>query len=83
VPRERALIPASVLVAARQPQLRFQQGCSCAHSLQHHVVRLVGRILNCCQNGVAFKIGIVLQNLLVRRPGAEEFQPGMWGRKRS
>jgi hypothetical protein len=54
-----------------------------SHSLQHHVVRLVCRILNCCQNVVTFKIGIVLQNLLVRRPGAEELQPGMWGRKKS
>ena len=45
-----------------------------SHSLQHHVVRLVCRILNCCQNVVPFKIGIVLQNLLVRRPGAEKLQ---------
>ena len=43
-----------------------------SHALQHHVVRLVCGILNCCQNVVTFKIGIVLQNLLVRRLGAEE-----------
>jgi hypothetical protein len=73
VPRERALVPASVPVAARLPQLQFQQGRSWAHSLQHHVVRLVCRILNCCRNAVTFKIGMVRQNLLVRRPGAEEF----------
>src|ERR1035437_1073744 len=45
-----------------------------SHALQHHVVRLVCGILNCCEDVVTFKIGIVLQNLLVRRPGAEELQ---------
>jgi hypothetical protein len=81
VPRERALIPASVPVAVRQTQLRFPQGCSWAHSLQYHVVRLVRGILNCCQNVVAFKIGIVLQNFLVRRSGAEEFDQADSGRR--
>ena len=38
------------------------------------MVRLVGRILNCCQDVITLKIGIVLQNLLVRRPGAQELQ---------
>jgi hypothetical protein len=38
------------------------------------VVCLVGRILNGCQNVITLKIGIVLQNLLVRRPGTEELQ---------
>src|ERR1039458_7824761 len=31
-PRERALIPASAPAAVRQPQLRFQQGYSWAHT---------------------------------------------------
>jgi hypothetical protein len=44
-----------------------------SRSLQYHVVRLVCGILNCCQNIVTFEIGIILQNLLGRRPGAEEF----------
>jgi hypothetical protein len=41
----------------------------------------VGRILNCCQNVVTFKIGIVLQNLLVRRPVAEELDSADSGRR--
>ena len=52
-----------------------------SHSLQHQVVRLVCRILNCCQNVVTFKIGIVLQNLLVRRPSAAELDSADSGRR--
>ena len=45
------------------------------------MVRLVCRILNCCQNVVAFKIGIVLQNLIAKRPGAEELDSADSGRR--
>ena len=38
------------------------------------MVRLVGRILNSCQNVLTLKIGIVLQDLLVRCPSTEELQ---------
>ena len=38
------------------------------------MVRLARRLLNRCQNVITLKIGIVLQDLLVRRPSTKELQ---------
>ena len=48
-------------------------GKSKTNSIQHLLSR-VARIFNCCQNVIALEIGIILQDLLVKRPGAEQIQ---------